>query len=120
MFIIEMKPTSDGLKTTVTNETLGPNTGPLVSELPEVPRYVVLYANACMPGSCWGRYGKVAVVETNGIDMPKAIHPNHKAVVKIVRVWDRRNKGTTDRCAYAIACEEAEELAAELNGYSKE
>ena len=52
-------------------------------------KFIVMTAQASMPSSCKGRYGRVAVIETNGENMPKQIHPNHKAVKRIVKLWDR-------------------------------
>ncbi len=79
------------------------------------PRFVVLTAAACMPSSCWGSYGRVAVIETDGVNYPKQINPTHKAVKRIVYLADKLNKGTTDRCAFRKALIEAKALAAELN-----
>ena len=81
----------------------------------KVPRYVVLTAAAYMPSSCWGRYGKVAVLETNGENMPCRIDERLNCVRRIVRCWDRRNIGKTEKCAFQRAKKEAEELAARLN-----
>lgn len=78
-------------------------------------RYIVMTAKARMPSSCWGKYGKVAVVEREGDLIPKSIHPNHRAVRSIVEVWDRRNIGSTERCAFDRAVIEAIQLAAQLN-----
>lgn len=78
-------------------------------------RFIVMTAAACMPGSCWGRYGKVAVVETDGVNMPNQIHPRHKAVKAIVRTWDRLNIGHTSRCAFRRGLAEAHALADRLN-----
>lgn len=58
---------------------------------------------------------RIAVIETNGIDMPKQIHPNHKSVVKIVKTWEMCYVGTTDRCQFARALAEAEDLCEKLN-----
>jgi len=74
-------------------------------------------AAAKMPSSLkFGRYGKIAVVETDGISMPKQINSRHKAVKRIVELWDRLNIGTTDRCAFKVALREANEMADRLNG----
>lgn len=78
-------------------------------------RFIVMTAAANMPSSCWGRYGKVAVVETNGVDMPQMIHPRHKAVVRIVEVWDRLNIGHTSRCAFRRGLAAAQAMADQLN-----
>jgi len=82
--------------------------------------YVVLTAAAAMPNSCWGRYGRVALLEVRCDDegrpiLPGLISDRPHCVVRIVRTWERLNKGTTDRCAFAVALQEAEDLACELN-----
>ena len=78
-------------------------------------KYIVMTAAANMPSSCMGNYGRVAIVETNGIDVPKQIHSNHRAVVRIVRTWERRNIGKTARCAFQVALAEAQALCNQLN-----
>mgnify|MGYP003146662474 CR=1 FL=1 len=79
--------------------------------------YITQTATAHMPTNCWGRYGKVGVLEVeDGIDRVSMISDRARGAIRVVEVWDRRNIGTTDRCAFAIACREAAELAAELNG----
>ena len=83
-----------------------------------IPRYIVMRARAKMPSSMKygsGDYMRVAVVETNGVDMPKQINPRHKAVVSVVETWERCFAGKSDRCAFRVALAEAEELAEALN-----
>jgi hypothetical protein len=80
--------------------------------------FSVLTASAKMPMSCWGHYGKVAVVEHDPDYVPAQIHPNHKACKRIVRVWDRLHRGGP-RSAFALAKNEAEALARELNEASR-
>jgi hypothetical protein len=80
-----------------------------------IDRYIVMTARECMPTSCWGEYRKIAVVETDGIHLPKQIHPRHKSVVRIVERWNKLFCGISKRCAYAIALAEAESLCDELN-----
>ena len=79
-------------------------------------KYIVMTASAKMPASCWGHYGKVAVVETDGEHMPKQINKRHKAVVLIVKTWDKQHIGKTDRGAFQQAVKEAYALADKLNG----
>jgi hypothetical protein len=80
-------------------------------------RHIVMTASACMPAKCWGRYGKVAVVELEpGFEgRPAMISERARGVVRIVELWDRMHVGKTDRCAFAVAKAEAEELCNELN-----
>ena len=81
--------------------------------------FIVKTAQASMPGSCkYGRYGRVAVLEVpedlEAFDIPR-IDDRLKSVKRIVRLWDRRFWGKTERCAFEIACAEAEALAEKLN-----
>ena len=80
--------------------------------------FTVQTASAKMPANCWGRYGKVAVLELNdGFESSDVtmISERAKAVKRIVALWDKLNIGKTDRCAFAIAEAEAWELCDELN-----
>ena len=77
--------------------------------------YVVRVSSANMPGSCWGKYAHVAVMEVAPGTMPTMISERAKGVVRIVRAWRSRNVGTTERCAFRRALAEANELAAKLN-----
>lgn len=78
--------------------------------------YIVRGAAACMPSSCWGRYGRVAVLEVERGAQPKMISEHARGVVRVVQTWERRNIGSTERCAYSRAWKEAEALAEQLNG----
>jgi hypothetical protein len=77
-------------------------------------KYIVMTASAKMPNSCWGSYGRVAVIETNGTT-PKMISKRARGVVRIVRTWERQHIGRTKRAAFQIACAEAVALAEQLN-----
>jgi hypothetical protein len=79
--------------------------------------FIVMTASEKMPSSCWGKYGRVAVVEVEeGLDdTPKMISERAKGVVRIVENWRRLNVGKTDKCAFRLAEEEAYELCAKLN-----
>lgn len=62
-----------------------------------------------------GRYKNVAVVEIeDGHEMPRMISTRAKGLVRIVRYWPSCSVGTTERCAYAIAMREAQELVDQL------
>jgi|TARA_Y100000034_G_C6699139_1_gene308240 hypothetical protein len=79
--------------------------------------YITQTATAHMPNSCWGRYGKVGVLEVeDGIDRVSMISDRARGAIRVVEVWDRQFWGKSNRCAFAIACREAEALAASLNG----
>ena len=77
--------------------------------------FVVMTASECMPSSCWGKYGKVAVVEIEEDADPKMISERARGVVRIVETWRRLNVGTTERCAFQKALAEANELCDKLN-----
>jgi hypothetical protein len=77
--------------------------------------YIVMTACAKMPSNCWGRYGRVAVIEVERGARPAMISQRARGVVKIIRTWERCFDGLTDRCAFARATAEAKALAAELN-----
>ena len=79
--------------------------------------YIAKTATAQMPNSCWGRYGKVGVIEVeDGVEDVAMISDRARGVIRVVEVWDRQFWGKSNRCAFAIACREAEGLAANLNG----
>ena len=79
--------------------------------------YITQTATAHMPTNCWGRYGKVGVLEVeDGIDRVSMISDRARGAIRVVEVWDRQFWGKSNRCAFAIACREAEALAASLNG----
>jgi hypothetical protein len=79
--------------------------------------YIVLTASCRMPANCWGRYGKVAVVELEDdfLGIPKMISERAKGVKRIVTFEDRLFNGTTTRCAFSQALARAGELVEELN-----
>ena len=80
-------------------------------------KHIVMTASAQMPASCWGTYRKVAVVslEDGFTGVPKMISARARGVDRIIRIWEGRNVGSTDRCAYRVARAEAEEMAGPLN-----
>ena len=78
-------------------------------------KYIVMTAEAKMPSKCRGKYGRIAIVETDGINLPKQINPTHKSVIRIVRSWERLNIGKTDKCAFKKALIEANDICKELN-----
>ncbi len=79
-----------------------------------MPKYVVLTSSAKMPNSCWGRYGNVAIIETDGKTMPKQINSRHKAVISIPWYRGRLHIGGP-KSAYARAVDEAIALCAKWN-----
>jgi hypothetical protein len=78
--------------------------------------FIVRYAAAKMPTSCWGTYRRVAVLEVERGTKPAMISERATGVIRVVETWERLHVGKTARCAYSRAYAEAEELAAELNG----
>jgi len=84
-------------------------------------RYIVMERSAKMPSSCWGRYGKLAVVETSFTEgEPSMISLHAKGMVRIVNLRDKLHKGRGgDRTAYAIAKRELEAEAMRLNAEAR-
>jgi hypothetical protein len=77
--------------------------------------FVVLDKAAKMPGTCWGIYRRVAVLEVTQGAIPAMISRRARGVVRVVATWERCNVGKTDRCAFSKARAEARALAAQLN-----
>lgn len=82
-----------------------------------VNRLAVLTASARMPGSCWGRYGKVAVVKlTEGYvaqgKRPVMISDRAEGVEKVIYVEDRlhRGYGPGPNTAFTKALREAKQF----------
>lgn len=75
-------------------------------------KFIIMTACAKMPSSCWGRYGKIAIVEVksefNGV--PKMISERARGVVRIVYEWDRLHIGKTSRCEYERTMTKAREI----------
>jgi len=79
-------------------------------------KYIIKSVSACMPASCWGRYGKIAVLEVEaGLTDVSMCSERATGVVRVVEIWDRLSMGKTDRCAYAVAMAEAQSLCDQLN-----
>ena len=57
----------------------------------------------------------IAIVKTDGIHMPKQIHPNHHAVKEIYQMWPGLYVGSTDKCQFARQLEEAQAICDKLN-----
>lgn len=96
------------MATTTTNPTTITSTA---------PRFIVVEKAARMPSSCWGRYVRIGVVEVEpGFEgEPKMLSDRALGVKRIVETWERRHVGKTERCAAAVARQEAEALADRLN-----
>jgi hypothetical protein len=89
-----------------------------MTDTPTIPRFVVMTSRAQATGSA-SKYGynyrNIAVVETDGVGMPKMISDRAKHLVRVVRRWGPCNVGKTERSAYSIALAEAEARAKQLN-----
>ena len=88
--------------------------------------HVVMDSAACMPGSCWGVYRRVAVVEVKRDEegqpvKPRMISKRARGLVRIVETWEGLNvgkvhrRGGKGRCAYTRAMAEAHALVEKLN-----
>ena len=81
-----------------------------------MPHYIVQFAQAKMPRSCWGQYRRVAVLRVeDGIDRVAMISERARGVLAVVATWERCNVGRTARGAFQRALAEAEALSASLN-----
>lgn len=82
--------------------------------------FLVRVSAACMPGSCWGTYKRVAVLECDpGVDTdnPPRIDVRAKGVRRIVRVWERVSwRGERLSSVSHRTLADARALAAALNG----
>jgi hypothetical protein len=82
-------------------------------------RFIVLHASASMPGSCWGRYRRIAIVEiVPGGSMPRMISARARGVVRIVETWEKLHTGhraPNGDCAFSRAWKEAIALCNKLN-----
>ena len=76
--------------------------------------FIVMTANAAMPASCKGRYGKVAVCEVEIGIRPKMISERAKGMVRIVSLRQPLHWGGPGS-AFAKAKDDAERLAKGLN-----
>ena len=79
-------------------------------------QFIIQSAAATMPISCkGGPYRRVAVLEVeDGVERVKMISGRARGVVRVVRTWERRFVGLTDKSAFFRAKAEAEALVAEL------
>ena len=78
--------------------------------------FEVMDSAAAMPGNCWGRYRRVAVMEvpldSRGNSLaPAYIDDRPKNCIRLVETWEKLNVGSTDRCAFEVAWSEAYSLA---------
>ena len=87
-------------------------------------RYIVKMASCSMPQSCWGFYGRVAVIEVDHDSMKNdgitMISCRAKGVKSIPWMCDKQNVGDTDKSAFWEAYNAAVELARSLNANETE
>ncbi|KKK51099.1 hypothetical protein LCGC14_3118380 [marine sediment metagenome] len=77
-------------------------------------RWVVQTAAASMPNNCWGRYGRVAVIELDATwpgDQVAMISERARGCRRVIATWENLFHGSSDRCAYWLAYVEAEKMA---------
>ena len=80
--------------------------------------FVVIDSSAKMPGRCWGRYRRVAVLEVRKgwlTRLPSEISDRSLGVVRVVCTWEKCHVGKTDKDAYTSAWREARAMADEYN-----
>lgn len=81
--------------------------------------WTVMTSAARMPNNCWGKYRNVALVQlnqhytANGYT-PRMISTRARGVLRVEEMG-HFHVGTTDRCAYERALQEALRRAEELN-----
>lgn len=80
-------------------------------------KFIVQSASAKMPSSCKGKYRRIGILlvddlHTNGVKM---ISSRAKGVIKVIATWEKLNCGTTSRCAFSRAMDEAESMCDDLN-----
>ena len=82
-------------------------------------RYIVRHSAAAMPGSCWGTYRRIAILElVNGGVNPRMISARARGVKRVVQTWEKLNVGKhapSGACAFSRAWQEATALCADLN-----
>jgi hypothetical protein len=74
--------------------------------------FVIRTSNAKMPGSCWGRYVHVGVIEVHHGHYTPQLRDTASQTLR----WysGRNNSGTSDRCAAAVALRSARKAAARM------
>ena len=78
-------------------------------------KFVVRASQAKMSAKCWGKYGRVAVMEMEEeAPFPAMISEHARGCVRVVRVWDRLFWGISERCAFRQAVQAAKQLARQL------
>jgi hypothetical protein len=79
--------------------------------------FIVMTACAKVRGKArrFGRYRHVAVCEVEAGQCPAMISERARGMVRIITDSGPVSEGKTDRCAYACALREAQEMARELN-----
>lgn len=78
--------------------------------------FIIQRAAANMPSSCWGRYGKIAVLEVDDdLDQVSMISEHAKGCHRVIEIWDRLHVGSTDQDEWTGAMEQAQELCDRLN-----
>jgi hypothetical protein len=80
-------------------------------------KFIVKVARSAMPSCCKGgcNYYRIAVIETDGINIPKQIHPKHKKVISIRYLRNRLYRGKTNKSIFYRCLEDANAIAYELN-----
>ena len=80
---------------------------------------IVVTKSASMPSSCKGHYRKVYVVDISPDAptgyIPPQVRQGGKHIISIVRDLGPHNVGKTNRCAFARAVKEAEQIANDYN-----
>jgi hypothetical protein len=67
--------------------------------------YTVASSQAKMPGTCWGKYRRVALLKHAPGVVPALIRDTR--AVSVEKTWEKLHDGTTRRCAFSRALSEA-------------
>ena len=77
----------------------------------ENTKLVIKISQEKMPFSCWGRYGRVAVMEMEAdAPFPAMISSRARGCVKVHKVWNKLFWGISAQCALRRAEEAARRL----------
>jgi hypothetical protein len=83
--------------------------------------FATITASANMPNTCWGKYGRVGVVELTAAGLVRLVadpdwQPQIRTTryLRVISTWERCFWGSSDRCALALAEDDVAEMCADL------
>jgi len=81
--------------------------------------YLIKTSSAQMPQSCWGHYRRIGLLEIEdgyALGDVHEISTRPRAVKRVIQTWEKLNLGSTERCAYRRALEEAMNVLRDMTG----